>query len=42
MITVLVICWTFMSFMLVGWAIKYERNRKKSNKKKDNRKILKD
>jgi heme/copper-type cytochrome/quinol oxidase subunit 2 len=42
MITVLVICWTFMSFMLVGWAIKYERNRKKSNNKKDNRKLLKD
>jgi len=28
--------------MLVGWAIKYERNRKKANKKKDNRKLLKD
>jgi len=42
MITILVICWTFMSFMLVGWAIKYERDRKKANKKKDNRKLLKD
>ncbi len=43
MITALVICWTFASFMLVGWAIKYERNRKKENKKKkDNRKLLKD
>jgi len=42
MITILVICWTFASFMLVGWAIKYERDRKKKNKKKDNRKLLKD
>lgn len=44
MIVVLVVCWTFMSFMLVGWAIKYERIRrhKKNQKKKDNRKLLKD
>lgn len=44
MIVMLVICWIFASFMLVGWAIKYERNRIKRNKqkKKDNRKLLKD
>lgn len=43
MITILVICWTFASFMLVGWAIKYERNRRKAKqKKKDNRKLLND
>jgi len=37
MIVVLIISWTFMSFMLVGWAIKYERDRrsqKSKNKKK--------
>jgi len=28
--------------MLMGWAIKYARDCKKENKKKDNRKILKD
>ena len=39
---ILVIGWTFMSFMLIGWAIKYCRDRSKRNKKKDNRKLLKD
>ena len=38
MIVVLVISWTFMSFMLIGWVIKYERDRrsqKRKNKKKE-------
>lgn len=41
MITALLIGWVFMTLMLSGWVIKYLRLRAKQ-KKKDNRKLLKD
>lgn len=41
MITALLISWVFMTLMLSGWVIKYLRRQAKQ-KKKDNRKLLKD